>query len=305
MLPDFRKFEALHCMEKEDGGINSENLNTGSEEQVLDLKKVRESKGLTLQEISRATRISHAILGVIETEKFGSLPEPIYTTAFIRKYAEALGVDSEEILYRYSRYLKKQEISGNQKGVLKKKSWIKSNHYLFIWGAFTIAIVFFFVFYFFHQDYMEKRVAVKKHVAEEIYEDLLLKESESVKGEEHAGQAVQESQIPPDVVKKEEAAVRQAPDNRAQEKTESETPVTDAGAYKLTINAKELTWLKIAQDDAGSFEIMLQPGEKLERKAKEKFFVIVGNAGGVDVIFDGKSLGALGAHGDVVYLNLP
>jgi len=296
-------------MEKDDGSINSENLSTGSEEQELDLKKIRESKGLTLREISRITRISHAVLGVIETEEFGSLPEPIYATAFIKKYAEALGVDSGEILYRYSRYLKEQENSSKQKEVSKKKLWIKSNYYLFIWGALAVVVVLFFVFYFLHQDYMEKRGPVKKHVAEEIYKEPPLKESEPVKEEESAVEAVQESQISPDIEEKieekKEDVIQETAEDIVEEEIESEIEITVREEYRLTIKASELTWLKIDQDDAEAVEIMLRPGEKIERKAKERFIVIVGNAGGVDVVFDGKSLGALGVHGEVVHLNLP
>ncbi len=293
-------------MEKDDSSINTENMSAPSEEQKLDLKKIRESKGLTLREISRITRISHTVLGVIETERFESLPEPIYSTAFIKTYAEALGVDGEEILYRYSRYLKEQQkISGKPSGGLKKKSWIKSNYSLLMWGILTVAIVLFFVFYFFHQDYMEKRGAVKKQAVEEVYESPPVETSEAPEEKESIEQAVPESPISSEVVKKEEAVVQQKPENTVQEKTKIEKAVADAKVYKLAIKATELTWLKVAQDGASSLEILLQPGEKFERNAKERFLIVVGNAGGVDIVFDGKSLGTLGAHGEVVYLNLP
>ena len=60
------------------------------------------------------------------------------------------------------------------------------------------------------------------------------------------------------------------------------------------------------QRDAGTaVEIMLRPGERVTKRASEKFSLIIGNAAGVDISFQGKSLGLLGEHGEVVHLILP
>jgi hypothetical protein len=48
----------------------------------------------------------------------------------------------------------------------------------------------------------------------------------------------------------------------------------------------------------------LKRGEKLNFKAQEGFSLKLGNAGGVQVIFDGKDMGKLGKKGQVVTLNL-
>ncbi|MGZ3580241.1 MAG: RodZ domain-containing protein [Syntrophales bacterium] len=50
--------------------------------------------------------------------------------------------------------------------------------------------------------------------------------------------------------------------------------------------------------------MLLQPGEKIEREASQ-FIIIVGNAGGIDITFQGKSLGNLGKEGEVVHITLP
>jgi cytoskeleton protein RodZ len=73
----------------------------------------------------------------------------------------------------------------------------------------------------------------------------------------------------------------------------------------LTIEATDQTWLKIAVDDDRPYEILLKPGEKIYREASEKFTIDIGNAGGVNILFQGKSLGVLGKRGDVIHLTLP
>jgi threonine synthase len=70
------------------------------------------------------------------------------------------------------------------------------------------------------------------------------------------------------------------------------------------MEAREMTWLRVTADNNPSYEILLQPGEKIEREAS-RFIVVVGNAGGIDITFRGKSLGSLGEQGQVVHLTLP
>ena len=77
-----------------------------------------------------------------------------------------------------------------------------------------------------------------------------------------------------------------------------------AETHKITMEAREMTWLRITADNNQPYEILLQPGEKIEREASH-FIVVVGNAGGIDITFQGKSLGNLGKGGQVVHLTLP
>ena len=53
-------------------------------------------------------------------------------------------------------------------------------------------------------------------------------------------------------------------------------------------------------DGKETWDVLLKPQEKLEWQAEGEFLLTVGNAGGVQVRFDGKDLGALGPRGKVV-----
>ncbi|MGZ6248241.1 MAG: DUF4115 domain-containing protein [Syntrophales bacterium] len=70
------------------------------------------------------------------------------------------------------------------------------------------------------------------------------------------------------------------------------------------MEARDVTWLRVTADNNPPYEILLQPGEKIEREASQ-FIIIVGNAGGIDIAFQGKSLGNLGKEGEVVHITLP
>lgn len=73
----------------------------------------------------------------------------------------------------------------------------------------------------------------------------------------------------------------------------------------IKIDAQEPTWIRIKVDDELPSEITLRPGETIARTASASIQLDIGNAGGVEVIFQGKSLGKLGKSGEVVHLKFP
>jgi len=66
-----------------------------------DLKTLRESLGIELEEIFEVARISISILRAIEENRTESLPSKIYLKNFLKLYAEILQVDSIKIVDGY------------------------------------------------------------------------------------------------------------------------------------------------------------------------------------------------------------
>ena len=65
------------------------------------LKQEREKRGVTLDEISRSTKIGTRLLRALEEEHFDQLPGGIFNKGFIRAYARFLGMDEEEVIGEY------------------------------------------------------------------------------------------------------------------------------------------------------------------------------------------------------------
>jgi cytoskeletal protein RodZ len=68
---------------------------------VLGVSSVRESKGITLEQIADQTKISIRLLRAIEVGQFKKLPGGIYNTNYIRQYARAIEFDESELLAYY------------------------------------------------------------------------------------------------------------------------------------------------------------------------------------------------------------
>ncbi len=70
-----------------------------------DLKRQREERGITLSQISGATRIGTRFLKAIEEDNFSVLPGGIFTRSFIRAYAKQVGMNEEEAVDLYHKQI--------------------------------------------------------------------------------------------------------------------------------------------------------------------------------------------------------
>ena len=67
------------------------------------LRKIRESRGLDLAEISQRTKISERHLRSIEEERFSEMPAAVYVRGFVTEYARMLRIDASRVAELYLR----------------------------------------------------------------------------------------------------------------------------------------------------------------------------------------------------------
>ncbi len=65
------------------------------------LRRERELRGVTLEEIAEATKIGTRSLRALEEERFDQLPGGIFNKGFVRSYAKFLGLDQEQAVADY------------------------------------------------------------------------------------------------------------------------------------------------------------------------------------------------------------
>jgi cytoskeletal protein RodZ len=68
---------------------------------ILGLRTIRRNRGISLEQIAAATKISVRSLDAIECGDFKKLPGGIYNTNYIRQYARAIDYDEDAILAVY------------------------------------------------------------------------------------------------------------------------------------------------------------------------------------------------------------
>src|SRR5215831_11424481 len=64
-------------------------------------KQVRETKGLTVDEVASKTRIRTDFVKALEDGNFAKLPDQVFAKGFVRSYARSLGLDEEDAIHRF------------------------------------------------------------------------------------------------------------------------------------------------------------------------------------------------------------
>jgi cytoskeletal protein RodZ len=63
------------------------------------LQAIRLEKAISLEVVSKETRIRKDMLALIEEENHNKLPNEVFVKGFIRAYAEAIGADGSEAVF--------------------------------------------------------------------------------------------------------------------------------------------------------------------------------------------------------------
>ncbi|HEX2878317.1 MAG TPA: helix-turn-helix domain-containing protein [Polyangiaceae bacterium] len=66
------------------------------------LRRMREERRMSVEEISRATRMPVVSVERIEADQFDELPGEVFVRGFLKSYARTLNVPVDEVLARYT-----------------------------------------------------------------------------------------------------------------------------------------------------------------------------------------------------------
>lgn len=278
-----------------------------------DLKALRESKGKTLKEISQTTRIRLVYLEAIESGQFHLLPEPTYAENFMKAYAHETEVDIGVLLSHYREYLRELVGSKREESIEKKSfrspkihldigGWVRSlapavgwvqGHFKSLGWSLAVLAVGVAVFFFLYSE---------ENPEPDVSRAPMSVATEQLAAPGTAGTPVEPAKEPG----KEGTTVSPAGQSTAQPQQEARTAAEPAKTpLTLVITAKEMTWVRVVEDKNPPYQVLLRPGDRVERQAENLFSIDVGNAGGIDIQFQGKSLGQIGKRGEVVHFVLP
>jgi cytoskeleton protein RodZ len=83
------------------------------------LRHARQARGLTLRDIADSTKISPVALTAIERNDFGRLPGGLFARAYVRSFAEHVGLDADAITREYR---DRFEAAGPEEPVLQQRA---------------------------------------------------------------------------------------------------------------------------------------------------------------------------------------
>jgi len=240
------------------------------------LKRVRETCGYSLDDVAGITKINLRYLEAIEQDDFAKIPGETFCHGFIRSYAKCIGIREEEISRRIRETSKTeppQDVhTQNQDNKAIRNSVNKPGKARIILPVAVGVILTALLLILFTGGRNSETIRNSKEF-KELNE---LKEIKEIKDVEIKDVPAESSEV--------QTLVKQ-------EKVE---PVV------LKIYARELTWISARIDDKETKEVLLKPGEGVMWNGESKVIITAGNAGGIDLDVNGKTLDPLGRSGEVI-----
>lgn len=255
------------------------------------LRETRESRGKSLDEAVRVTRIGRNYLIALEEGVFGKLPNPAYVRGFLRVYAKYLEISADDLVARYDASLAgpiakpaEAKVSHKQEPATDKRDetggrWLVPAVLLIV--TLVIAAL---------MNGRDRGVPERKPAP-----------TSGTAGSSAPLQPVRSS-----------AAARPTTPVVTVDSTSSESaapplpPATEPAGTGIVLKLKvnQDSWLNITIDDAVSQSYDLKAGDLIEWKAEKNFTLDLSNAGGIEAEFNGKPLRPFGEPGKSAHIVL-
>jgi cytoskeleton protein RodZ len=297
------------------------------------LKQEREKRKITLEEISSSTKIGTRMLQALEEDKFSQLPGGIFNKGFVRAYSRCVGLDEDQTVAEYLEasgdapppsaevaaddYDTRESRDNNSRPELSPESPTRA----LPWGLFAAVLL---AVALTLSLWSRRR---REHAQPSRLPEMTTEARSSAappspvqelpKNAPTAAQTQKSSPMRPAPPSPQPKAVPAAPIPSSTSTSSSTTASTNASnrpdalgtspntaaapapsEFTVVIHAREDSWISINADGRTKSELLAAGSDRTVLGRKE-VIVRVGNAGGVDVLFNGKKLDSGGGTGEV------
>ncbi len=256
------------------------------------LRQEREKRNISLETISRTTRITMRNLESLEKDDFQAFSAPIFLKSFLRAYAQAIGIDPHQVIAMYeSKPDILEESAQSRKESPPAQRWNPFKFLIPLIIIIAAAIIIIFAVF--------RKPDPPPPPAASPAETSASPKAQALPPVK-APSPPEENRTPVSPPVKAEGLAEKAPPSPPETTAEKK-----ALKHTVRVTAVEETWLRIQIDGRPAVDALLKPKETATWDAARRFEILVGNAGGVEVSFDGVPQGRLGKSGEVVRLMLP
>ncbi|MEO5357276.1 MAG: helix-turn-helix domain-containing protein [Nitrospirae bacterium YQR-1] len=275
------------------------------------LTKVRIEAGVSIEDMSKRTRIRRSYLIALEKDDFSNIPGETYIKGHIQTYLKALGVDPSDGLKIYHEQLKQTSDVGTSVTQNTEFNPVKGNSvkpaksYKYILAA-IILFAAAAIFFIFNKNIQTPGLKIDffSRISTNIRQFLdTVNSSQTDNTSLPAQPAAAQSDNGTTALLAQTTVTEPSPSPQPAAVTADVASGTKQ--HTLTLKASDLTWLSVKIDGKESKQMFLKPMETVQWVADDNFILKLGNAGGVKIVFDGKELEGYGQKGSVITLQLP
>ncbi|WP_240702466.1 helix-turn-helix domain-containing protein [Priestia megaterium] len=286
------------------------------------LRQERESKGLSLEDLQKLTKIQKRYLLGIEEGNYEVMPGKFYVRAFIKQYCEAIGLDTDAIFEEYksdipstqtedmpqqlSRVRSRKEIPQHTKGVSKAYDYLPT--VLVVAGVVVVGIIIWVIAQNIVSD-KNKEQANQEAPNSEVQQSNTQEETNETTAKNDNSKS-EDEQIAADKKEKEKAAKEKAEKEKAEkEKKDSGKQeykevqktgrsatyaLSGTDAFNLEVTSTQAdTWLDVKNGKGNAFfSSILKKGEtkEFDLTKETEARVNIGYSPGVELKVNGKAV---------------
>ncbi len=297
-------------------------------------RQVRETKGLTIDEVAAKTRIRTDFVKALEDGNFAKLPDQVFARGFVRSYARSLGLDEDDAIQRfvqsagayYDKQIERERLKVRQAEEERKRQANRKA------VAVAIGIAIFTLIFLLSRE--QSSLLVRRSSSD--LSTSASKRTVPPAPESQSAPPIQQPEVAPPAPKAQPSEPPVAPPKVSVGSTAgpvigtvpaaapapmpppiapapsslgSDGPLggmllegagtTTDGPLVLDLEATELSWVVVQIDGGSPQEALLRPGEKGRWKGQDQFVLTLGNAGGVKAELNGKLQKPFGPSGKV------
>jgi len=251
------------------------------------LRRQRLKTRISLEKVSLETKIGVRLLEAIEAEQFEKLPGGVFRRNFVLQYAQALGLDPEEINNELKQLNQFDDIPAMPTAdMIRDRELGPSSRFsvpidLSGVGGSTIGSLIAAVGVMLACALIYTWWSTPRRAAP-------VRNSEASRAPAVQPVAAALTPIPAT------PSAADAPSAQAQENV----PI------RVGLSADEKTWISISSDGKNVFSDALNPHETKLVEASEKVRLLIGNAGGLEISLNGKPIGPVGPRGEIRVVEL-
>jgi cytoskeletal protein RodZ len=261
------------------------------------LREAREKRGVSLRQIATSTRISLRTLEALENNEIKKLPGGIFSRAFVRSYAQEIGLDPDETVREFVHQFPLEHVtagtkSANDRVVASGEEGVRRRQQQFSLAV-TLAILIpiaALVVYFV--------VSSRRSSAADG----------SVEAASTASSGVRANSTPPPAAPLAGKTSPIVPPPPASASPRAGAATATAGALaiapneplRLRIAPSGPCWVRVSVDGEIRHQKLMQKGEVFEQQAKDGFEILIGDAGTFQYSINDRPGRITGESGDVV-----
>jgi cytoskeleton protein RodZ len=267
------------------------------------LRREREKRNITLDQISQSTKIGTRMLQALEEDKFNQLPGGIFNKGFVRAYARCVGLDEEQTVADFLLASGETpplmpEMPVEQPAPRIIEASAETPRRPIPWGllAALLLLAALALSLWSHRQEIERETSHPSTGPAATQPP-----TEGAAGPAPAVSVAREA-TSPQAANVGSAQQASQPIKSAITETSVSSPapaLPETPTFVVSIEARDDSWTVITSDGRTVYSGLLAAGDRRAIRGHQQIVVRAGNAGGVDLLFNGKKIPQPGQVGEV------